>query len=297
MVEVIEAIVQPFATRIARVLQSWVLPSLVLFSTSRATGASGLQLLPDQSVEVFGGGTRSIPIQFRNASAGETVKAHLRYRLYQSSSSTVVPVTPIIEWKSASAEPSQTITDVLICSLPLVRAESRFHLVWFDGDKKLGTSKVRTFPDNLLASISTGYSSGIIDPSGFFSKALASVSIQQLRDVDEISAFEGKLILVAPINEADRMDGLTEVLRKRASSGIGVVWVQSASSFERSLVLPTYVVEHGEGRFVIGQEALVNNIASSPLAQLRLLELIDLALGRKKLGLPGEPNASLSFRD
>lgn len=276
-------------------LRSGVLP--LAFAASQGLAANALQLVPDQSADVFGGGTRSIPIQFQNVAAGETVNARLRYRLYQSSSSTVVPVTPVTEWKPVSAEPSQTITEVLSCSLPVVRAECIFHLVWFDGEKKMGTTQVRTFPDNLLSSISNGPPPGILDPSGYFSNALASIRLQQLRDVDEIVAFEGRLILVAPINESDRVNSLIEVLKKRASSGVGVVWVQSTPSSGRASVLPAYVMEHGEGRFVIAQESLVRNLAASPLAQLRLLELIDLALGRKKLGLPGEPQASLSSRD
>jgi hypothetical protein len=163
--------------------------------------------------------------------------------------------------------------------------------------KKLGATKVHAFPENLLQSISNGPPPGIVDPSGYFSNALASVRLQQLREAEEITAFEGKLILVAPLNEGDRVNGLTEALKKRVSSGVGVVWLQSAPSPDRASVLPTYVVDHGEGRFVIVLEAVVNNLASSPPAQLRLLELIDLALGRKKLGLPGESHASLSSRD
>jgi hypothetical protein len=259
--------------------------------------AAELQLAPEQAAHVFGGAPRRISIQFKNESTNETASASVRYRLYQSSSSTVVPVSSVTEWKTVAAGPGQVVTEVLAYSFPTVRAESTFHLVWFDGERKLGATRVRVFPENLLSSISNTPQSGVVDPSGYFSNALASVALQQLRDADEIGAFEGKLILVAPINEADRVNSLTEALKRRAASGVGVVWLQSAPSSDRASVLPAYVVGHGEGRFVIAQEALVNNLASSPLAQLRLLELIDLALGRKKLGLPEEPHASLSSRD
>lgn len=269
---------------------------LVMLAQGRGIAAD-IRLAPGQAADVFGGVPQRLSAQFQNESTNEIASAPVRYRLYQASSSTVVPVSSATEWRTISVGHGQVVTEVFAYNFPAVRAESTFHLVWFDGERKLGTTRVRVFPENLLSSISNTPQSGIVDPSGYFSNTLASVGLQQLRDADEIGVFEGKLILVAPIYEADRVNGLTEALKRRAASGVGVVWLQSAPSSDRASVLPAYVVGHGEGRFVIAQEVLVNNLASSPLAQLRLLELIDLALGRKKLGLPEEPHASLSSRD
>ena len=76
-----------------------------------------------------------------------------------------------------------------------------------------------------------------------------------------------------------------------------MVWIQPVRPAGLDTISSAYVVDHGDGHLVIAQESLVRNLASSPLSQLRLNELTELALGRKKLGLPGEQQSSSSTQD
>lgn len=212
----------------------------------------------------------------------------LSYRLYQSSSGTLVPIEPVTEWKTLSVGPGQSLTDRLSCNLPAVRAGSTFHLVWSSDDRKLGTTLVRVFPKELLQPLTSMTPIGLVDPLGGFTNALAGVGFQLLPEAEAISAFAGKLIVVAPMPGPPLIAGLANALKRRATAGIGVVWIQPVRAAELGTISSAYVVDHGEGHLVIAKESLVAELSSSPLSQLHLLTMVELALGRKELGLPDD---------
>lgn len=253
-----------------------------------AAPASELELPPGQTSFEFGGGPRSISVEFRNPSSNAIAAAKLRYRLYQSSSGASVPLGPVTEWKTLSVGAGQRLTDQVTCSLPAVRAGSTFHLVWLDDDRKLGATLVQVFPKELLQPLASMTPIGLVDPSGAFTNTLAAVGFQLLAEAEEISAFDGKLIVVAPMSGPNVIAGLGKALKRRATAGTGVVWIQSVRPAGLNAISSSYVVDHGEGHLVIAQESLVAELSSSPLSQLHLLTLAELALGQKKLGLPDD---------
>jgi hypothetical protein len=262
-----------------------------------AASAAEVQLISGQASFEFGGGRRNLPVQFQNPSTNDAANARLRYRLYQSSSGASAPVEPAVDWKSISVGPGQTLMAEVECNLPAVRAGSTFQLVWHDGDRKLGTTAIRVFPEGLLLTLSNMSPIGLVDPAGRFTNALRNVGVQLLAEAEEISAFDGTLVLVAPLSGPDAIADLAGALKRRANSGTGVIWIQPARPAGLTTISSAYVVDHGGGHLVIAQESLVSNLATSPLSQLHLVELTELALGRKKLGLPGEQHSSSLTQD
>ena len=256
-----------------------------------------VQLVSGQASFEFGGGRRNVPVQFHNASTNDNASARLRCRLYQTSSGAAIPVEPAVDWKSITVGPGQTLMAEVECNLPVVRAASTFQLYWHDGDRKLGTTAIRVFPEGLLQPLSSVTPIGLVDPTGRFTNALNGVGFQLLAEAGEISAFDGKLILVAPWSGPDSIAGLAGTLKRKANAGTGVVWIQPARPAGLDPVSTAYVVEQGDGRLVVAQESLVRNLASSLPSQLRLIELTELALGQKKLGWPGEQHSTSLTQD
>lgn len=256
-----------------------------------------VQLVPGQVSFEFGGERRAVAIQFRNSSTNEDAIGRLRYRLYQSSSGAAAPVAPAVDWKSISVGPGQAVTEEVSCAIPKVRAGSTFHLVWYDGERKLGATVIWVYPSGLLQSLTNSVAVGVVDPGRRLTNELASVGYHLLREAEEISGFDGKLIVVAPTPAAEVPADLGGALKRCANSGAGVVWFQAAGPGGIEPGLSAYVLEQGEGRMVVAHESLSKNLTASPLSQLRLIELTDLALGRKKLGWPGDAQSSLLTQD
>jgi hypothetical protein len=117
------------------------------------------------------------------------------------------------------------------------------------------------------------------------------VRFELLAEAEPIAAFEGKLLLVAPLAATNRIAGLAAALKRRATAGTGVIWLRSSSEGAAALPGSIYVLEQGQGRVVVADSSLTESFAQSPAAQLRLLALAELASGRKRLDLPEEPGA------
>jgi hypothetical protein len=271
----------------------WPAGLFCLFLTIEVASAQAMvELLPDvPGAAVFGGGKRSIRILLRN-SVEQPVQANLRWRLYQVSSSTLAPLGETRPGRTVPFGPGQTVVETLDIELPTVRGESVFHVVWFDGEKKLGTTPLRVFPDRLLhplAALAGDAPVGLVDPEGQIKPALAGLRVEELREAEEISVTEARLILIAPMASTNRPAGLSVAVRKKASVGTAVVWVQAPASRQPEPLPNLYILEEGAGRVVIASAATIGTLADSPRAQLNLLRMAELATGKSKLQWPVDP--------
>ena len=123
---------------------------LILYFAASMLARGDVELVSDQPPQaVFAGRVLSVPVAFRNSS-GINSEANLRFRLYQASAATLLPLAEARSWKTLLLPPGQTALNNVEVDLPTVRAETLFHLVWFEGQKKVGTTLVRAFPDKLL---------------------------------------------------------------------------------------------------------------------------------------------------
>jgi len=251
-----------------------------------------MQILPEgPPTAVFGNGRRVIRTQFHNP-PGQPVSADLRFRLYQASGSTLMPLGEAQAWKTITLPADQTVLESLTVEVPPVRGETAFQVVWFDGEKKLGAIQLTAFPEQLLKPLRVLAGEkplGLLDPEGQFKAALGSLPADVLRESEDLAASEARLILIAPIASEKPPAGLAAAVKKKAAIGTAVVWIQPPTIRQPELLPEAYVVAEGAGRIVVAAASTVSGLADSPRAQLNLLRLAELATGRKKLELPADP--------
>jgi hypothetical protein len=273
-------------------LLCWLLLGLEVIPAQAA-----VELVPDgQPTAVFGQGKRSIRVLFRNA-GDRAVETNLRWRLYQASSSTLAPMGETQPWRMVPLGAGQTVIETLEIDLPQVRSESAFQVVWFDRETKLGATPLRVFPDSLLqrlTALAGDAPVGLVDPEGQFKPVLAGLRVEELKEAEDISATEARLILIAPMNLTNRPAGLHATVKKKARGGVAFVWVQ-APTHRRPEPLPsTYLLEEGSGRVIVTSSTTVSSLAESPRAQLNLLRMAELAIGKAKLEWPTDSEPLLS---
>ena len=163
------------------------------------SACAAVELVPDgPEPALFGDGKRTFRALFRNT-GDSAIEAHLEFRLYQASASTLAPLGDLRTWRTVPLGAGQTIVESVEVELPTVRGETGFQVIWFDGRTKLGATSLRIFPDELLkplAALGGDAPVGLIDPEGQFKTALATVRVQELKEAEDISAAETRLILI-----------------------------------------------------------------------------------------------------
>jgi hypothetical protein len=253
---------------------------------------AAVELVPDAGRTVlFGNGKRTIETIFRNT-GDQPAEASLGFRLYQASASTLAPLGETRFWRTVPFGIGQIGLESVQIDLPAVRGETVFKAMWFDGTKKLGATSFRVFPENFLRSLgafSSDLPVGLLDPEGHFKAALSTVQVQELKEAEGIFAAETRLILIAPMRAENRPAGLLGAIKKKAFDGAGVVWVQSPRPHAIEPGPDAYVLHEGTGRVVIAAAEPLLPLADSPLAQLKLLRLAELAAAKAKLDWPAEP--------
>jgi hypothetical protein len=250
--------------------------------------AAEIEVVTGSDLQCFGGGERTVPVSFRNPTS-HPVTASLRYRLFQSTSGLLAPIGPTQEWKAITIGLGQTVTDTLSLNLPSVKGPARFSVVWSAGETKLGSVRLHVFQPGLLqalAPLAGDGRIGLVDPAGRLASALGEVRFELLAEPESVAAFEGKLLLVAPLTATNRIAGLSAALKRRAAAGTGIVWLRPSGEGDPALAGSLYVLELEQGRLVVADASLLEDLSQSPTAQLRLVTLAELALGRKKLALP-----------
>jgi hypothetical protein len=262
--------------------------ALLCWSSLLAPFARGGLEVVENRPAVFGDGKRALPAHFHNPETA-SVEANLRFRLYQANSSTLAPAGEVLDFKKLVLGPRQTVIESLDVELPGVRGETVFKLVWFDGDTKIGATTVHAFPAELITPVKVLAGEtpvGVVDPQGQFKAALGSMTVTDLKEAEDITSTDARLILVAPMPADVRPAGLTAALKRKATSGGAIVWIQPPAP--RQTLPDVYVLDEGEGHIVIAAASVVERLADSPRAQLNLVRLAELATGKKKLELPAD---------
>lgn len=271
-------------------LLAWIAAVFIAACSAQAQ----VEVLPDRPApSVFGAGARPVTFRLRNA-ATQTVEVNLRHQLFQASASTLAPLGEGKPWKSLALAPGQTTLETFEVELPAVRGETLFQIAWFDGNRKIGTTPVRVFPDGilkLLGPIAGDKPVGLVDPEGQLKPALDPLPTTELNEAEDILSAEVSLILVAPMPPKSRPAGLAAALKKKAARGPGIVWLQPPAPREPSdWTPPVFVVDEGAGHIVVANASLVADLSASPRAQQSLVRLAEIAAGRRKLELPADPS-------
>ncbi len=245
-----------------------------------------------EPVRVFEGNHREIPLTLRNAGT-RRVSTEVSAHVFQTSSATVVPVENI-EWKHLDVLAGQTILETATCNFPAVRAETPFLLEWFDDAQRLmGRTQVLVYPTNLLYELSTvpGKTSiGVFDPGGAFKAGLKSLAPGFVElDPTALGDFRGGLAILvlpgaSPRLHADLAAAVSELARK----GVGVVWIRRSEALPATVPF-VFKIAEGKSMLVVAGAELVAGLVDSPRAQLNLLLLTRLALGREPVPWPIDP--------
>jgi hypothetical protein len=256
-----------------------------------APARAEMHLRPDSRPQViFSGVPQPITIHFRNLGE-ERIESRLSTRLFQVAGSTTMPVGNAAHWKTLSILGGQTIEETFQVETPPVRAETRFILVWYADDRKLGVTELRAWPKDLLKRLMAfgpETDLGLWDSGGFIGPALqaAGVLFRDITDEDQFFSFHGNLVLVS--REPGGRDHLTRSFKKKVSEGTGIVWLQLAAQGPE----PHPVIVHTEAgtkaACVIAPMSNTNHFADSALAQVTLVRLAEYAAGHGQAPLAGE---------
>ena len=239
---------------------------------------------------VFAGGARRVPVVLRNPDR-EAVEFAGVTRLFQTSSSTAAPLSET-NWKTFRVLAGQTILESAELTFPAVKSETRFLIQWADASRKvIGSTEVMVYPTNLLSALKTlagDQPLGVFDPQDQLKPLLKTVGVEFEDLADrELDSFTGRLAIVGPFASAEEISGgLTKRIGKLADKGAAVVWIQPPPKRGARLKPDFYSVPIGKGVVVIAQAQLCSGLTNSPVAQLNLIQLAQLAVHPEPPGLP-----------
>jgi hypothetical protein len=248
---------------------------------------SQAEFVTDSKPQAVFAGSQSVRATFRNPGI-EATKTDLRFRLYQASASTLMPLSDTKSWKTIDLPASQTVVEQMTLELPPTRGETVMQIAWFDGQRKLGSTRLQVFPAGLLKPLATlaGDSPlALLDLEDRLKPAFQEIPVKELKDSDDLDSSEASLIIIAPVSPERRPAGLTAAVKRKAEAGRGIVWIQAGTLTP----IAAYLLSESSGHIVVGDAATVANFATSPLAQLALVHMAELAVGRRKLELPADP--------
>ena len=255
---------------------------LLLFCAGAIHVSAQLEVLPaGQRQAVFSGEGRTVGVLFRNAGA-QTVEVPLSVRLFQLSSSVVMPAGEAQPWKKLTVLGKQTVVESASLKFPDVRAVTRFQVRWLDdAGKTVGQTLVTVYPTNLLkelAALAGEKPVGLFDPQERITPLLKSLKVEftDLGQGERLDSFHDRLAILGPFDGAQRM---TRDLRKRihalAERGVSVVLIAAQPQGARVANSPVLLLN---GRLVSIAPETIGNIDTSPLAQEALLQCARLAL-------------------
>jgi hypothetical protein len=247
---------------------------------------------PAEPQRVFSGQNRAVSLLWRNA-ADKIQTADIRFRLYQTSSATALPVAEA-RWKELQVLPGQTILESARVDFPQVKAEAHFVIQWADSANRiLGKTEVEAYPPGLLkvlstlgaatsppASLTPGGSLGVCDPHDLLKPVLKVAAVPFVDFADSsFAGFRGQFAIVGPFSSATNMPGdLAGRIKALAGRGIAVVWLLPPQAPGEPLQPSFWIIPGEKAAIVAAQSSLVANLAEDPVAQLNLIRLARLAL-------------------
>ncbi len=229
-----------------------VAPTMLVTVLLALPASAQLQLVPEETQHVFVGQPQEIRLMWRNPT-GKPVVAELKWRLFQVSSATKLPLSEAQSWKKLEVLPGQTVLETLTLTLPEVRAATRFELRW----EHAGSTSVIGYPQDLLKRLPP---LALHDPD------------KQLSVLHE--AEESPQLIVVWATE------LPERVEERVKDGLPAVWIKPT---------PAAVVRRiGRGVVVETPVSSMAGWPDSPWAQLNLVKFAELALEPERLRLPAD---------
>lgn len=269
---------------------------LAVFCGSGTAALAQLQLVAaGEPQRVFGGGSQSISLCWRNSGASVN-ETDIHRRLMQLTSATAVCIDES-PWKRLQILPAQTVLETAAVEFPPVRAESRFLIQWCDNTSNiLGSTDVLVYPTNLLSELSSllGHEEGalgIYDPENQLKPLLKNANVDFV-DLENtvLQNFRGRLAIIGPFeSNTQTRSVVTSQIKTLSASGVAVVWIQRTAPNFRTYDDPQpsfYSVPENRIATVVARSEMVADLAKNPRSQLNLIYFCKLALCPKPLTLP-----------
>lgn len=268
----------------------YILLSL-LFVATTTSHAKGFGVAQSGETPKIFPGKHSLKALVSNSS-DHPVDVNLRTRLYQASSTTLMPVSKIDPWKRVRVLSGQTIVENVEITFPDVRSETVFEIRFLDeAEKVIGQIFAEVFPTNLLQRLPKGEPAeaiAVIDPENVMKPLLKAHGVS-FEDVDAdsgLDGFEGKVVLVGPFSEKSSVpENLRKRLIEQSKRSLAVVWMQPPAN-ERKNLPSIYIVREGSSVFAIVDAESTKNLKASPQGQANLIQAVRLALHPESLRLP-----------
>ncbi len=116
---------------------------------------------------VFADTPQEVSVVFRNATASRQVLS-IAVRIFQMSSSTLMPIEKARPWKEIEILPGQTVLESAVVRLPPVKVATYFLIQWLGDDGQvLSKSRLFAVPKDIARSLSTitsNTTTGLLDP-------------------------------------------------------------------------------------------------------------------------------------
>ena len=233
-----------------------------------------IELVPDaEPPAVFASRPQNIRVTLRNI--GDTIAtSDVQILLFQLTSATTVPIGKARSWKRIQILPRQTVLETLPLEFPAVRSSSRFRVELLG----IGPMEVTVYPNDLLKRLSVLAGEpplGVYDPDGQLKPLLKQAAIGAADF--ETEPTDSKLAIVWSNGRI-----LPESVESRVKKGMSAVWIRT------STVPTSYAARIGAGVVVMTPEAALRGLADSPLPQLTLIRVAELALQPYALRLPSD---------
>ena len=238
---------------------------------------------------IFADVSQKIHVTFHNDEK-RSAEIDLRFRLYQASSGTLMPVGDIQTFKRIKILEGQTVIETVSLKIPAIKTSGRFQVQWFDGDKKFGVSDVMVYPVGILKQLKVlagEKALGILDVSGELRKLLDQLKIEyeDLEKDPGLGEFNGKLVIITAYTSKEQLPPqLIANIGKKAKDGASIVWVRPADMAQPMHQVTVCSLQMGEGTVVMVHPSVVVNIGSSADAQVALIRCAQMAV--KPMELP-----------
>jgi hypothetical protein len=248
-----------------------------------------LKLTQEKGItDIFEGRDTTIPIFVLNNGSEETTTV-LNTRLYQASSSIMAPLGIKKEWKTIRISNGQTVFEEFVLNLVETKTPTLFILKVYDHEKEIGSVKIRGYPDNIWEKIRgsfEGIKLRVIDPETRIGPLLEEkkISFERLENFEEVSREE--LVIAGPFaNKQGLSEELATELETLRTRGISMVLFMAATLMPDN-VLPFEIYESAGSRVILADQRYIENLATSPSAQLHFLRAIESAKQRNHSKLP-----------
>ncbi len=249
-----------------------------------------LRLEPaDERQVVFATRAAKIKVIFRNPSA-ESHKSTLRYRIFQATSITAMPVGSEQVWKELEVLGGQTVLETVEVTLPAVKVATPFLARWRDdAGHVLGHTTILACPGDQLARFGTdgvGSAIGVFDRRGKLFPVLsrAGLPCERLETLEQLSNFSGRLTIVVMDAEDEMLQReLREKLARLAAAGRVLLSLRPPSAREDPGDRTVGVVRLGTGVLVTAGLDDIRGLETSAAAQLQLVRFCEIAFKPERL--------------